>query len=254
MSETGSPPALTVVSPGEGRAGHVGPQGVVFKLWGEGTGGAVAIVEHPFPVGALVPPHLHTREDRGELHTMWNGSSTPARMIDVISPAGFERYFRDLTTEGAPPFEAVATLAETTDCRSTNPMATRPHRALQPHPAETNAEACPHGVHSEVLEWPGVRSDLHRRESVCRPETTLRLTMGIPIRLLPWESRTLSRWQPETDHIEFGSSDSETNEAAMSSLMGAIPGRGRIPTWAAHRSSDRYRHRLCRSGWPGVLR
>jgi hypothetical protein len=30
---------------------------------GEDTGGAVAIVEHPFPVGALVSPHLYTRED-----------------------------------------------------------------------------------------------------------------------------------------------------------------------------------------------
>ena len=118
---------------------------MAFKLWGEDTGGAVAIVEHPFPVGALVPPHLHTREDeysivtegeigfrsgdreavlgrggyitkpRSELHTMWNAGSTPARMIEVISPAGFENFFRDLadlTTDGAPPFEAIATLAE----------------------------------------------------------------------------------------------------------------------------------------------
>ncbi len=145
MSETGTPPPLTIVRPGEGREGNVGPHGVVFKLWGEDTGGAVAIVEHPFPVGALVPPHLHTREDeysivtegeigfrsgdrevvlgaggyitkpRGELHTMWNAGSTPARMIEVISPAGFEKYFRDLvdlTIEGAPPFEAIATLAK----------------------------------------------------------------------------------------------------------------------------------------------
>ena len=68
---------------------------------------SLSIVEHPFPVGALVPPHLHTREDeysivtegeigfrsgdrqavlgpggyitkpRGELHTMWNAGSAP---------------------------------------------------------------------------------------------------------------------------------------------------------------------------------
>jgi quercetin dioxygenase-like cupin family protein len=146
MSETGTPPPLTIVRPGEGREGNVGAHGVVFKLWGEDTGGAVAIVEHPFPVGALVPPHLHTREDeysivtegeigfrsgdrevvlgaggyitkpRGELHTMWNAGSTPARMIEVISPAGFEKYFRDLvdlTANGAPPFEAIAALAKT---------------------------------------------------------------------------------------------------------------------------------------------
>ena len=35
--------------------------GVEFKLWGHDTGGALSVVEHPFPVGALVPPHLHTR-------------------------------------------------------------------------------------------------------------------------------------------------------------------------------------------------
>jgi hypothetical protein len=99
----------------------------------------------PFPCGRLVPPHLHTREDeysivtegeigfrsgdrevvlgaggyitkpRGELHTMWNAGSTPARMIEVISPAGFEKFFRDLAdlaTEGAPPVEAIVTLAK----------------------------------------------------------------------------------------------------------------------------------------------
>jgi quercetin dioxygenase-like cupin family protein len=99
------------------------------------TGGALSIVEHPFPVGALVPPHTYTREDefsivtegqigfrsgdreavlgpggyitkpRGELHTMWNAGSSPARMIEVISPAGFEHFFRELAdmAAGGPP-------------------------------------------------------------------------------------------------------------------------------------------------------
>ena len=119
-------PDLTVVQPGAGTEGHLGSIGVVFKLWGRDTGGAISVVEHPFPVGALVPPHLHTREDeysivtegeigfrsgdrevvlgaggyitkpRGELHTMWNAGTTPARMIEVISPAGFEHFFREL--------------------------------------------------------------------------------------------------------------------------------------------------------------
>ena len=120
------PPPLTVVRPGEGRVGDLGDIGVVFKLWGEDTGGALAIIEHPFPVGALVAPHLHTREDeysivtegeigfrsgdrevvlgpggyiakpRGELHAMWNAGATPARMIEIISPAGFEHFFREV--------------------------------------------------------------------------------------------------------------------------------------------------------------
>jgi len=144
MSGIGAPP-LTVVRPGEGRTGDLGSIGVAFKLWGEDTGGAISIVEHPFPVGALVPPHLHTREDeysivtegeigfrsgdreavlgpggyitkpRGELHTMWNAGSVPARMIEVISPAGFEHFFRelsDLTAAGAPDMAAIGALAE----------------------------------------------------------------------------------------------------------------------------------------------
>jgi quercetin dioxygenase-like cupin family protein len=121
------PPPLTIVQPGDGRSGTLGSIGVDFKLWGNDTGGAVSIVEHPFPVGALVPPHLHTREDeysivtegeigfrsgdreavlgpggyitkpRNELHAMWNAGSVPARMIEVISPAGFENFFRELS-------------------------------------------------------------------------------------------------------------------------------------------------------------
>lgn len=138
-------PPLTVVQPGAGVEGSLGSIGVVFKLWGQDTGGAVSIVEHPFPVGALVPPHLHTREDeysvvtegqigfrsgdreavlgpggyitkpRGELHTMWNAGPAPARMIEVISPAGFEHFFRELAgllAAGPPDPADVAALAD----------------------------------------------------------------------------------------------------------------------------------------------
>jgi quercetin dioxygenase-like cupin family protein len=137
-------PPLTVVQPGGGAPGDLGSIGVVFKLWGQDTGGALSIVEHPFPVGALVPPHIHTREDeysivtegqigfrsgerevvlgpggyitkpRGELHTMWNAGSAPARMIEVISPAGFEHFFRELAAMiavGPPQPPDVAALA-----------------------------------------------------------------------------------------------------------------------------------------------
>jgi len=137
---------LKVVQPGEGRAGGLAPGvGVVFKIDGEDTGGALSIVEHPFAVGALVPPHIHNLEDeysivlegeigfrsndrevvlgpggyiikpRGEVHAMWNAGSTPARMIEVISPAGFEGFFRelsDMTAVGAPDPAAIAALGE----------------------------------------------------------------------------------------------------------------------------------------------
>jgi mannose-6-phosphate isomerase-like protein (cupin superfamily) len=127
MDEASVPPALTVVPPGDGRTDDLGDGlGVAFKLWGQDTGGAIAVVEHPFAVGTLVTAHLHTREDeysivtegeigfrsgdrevvlgpggyitkpRGELHAMWNAGSVPARMIEIISPAGFELFFRDV--------------------------------------------------------------------------------------------------------------------------------------------------------------
>src|SRR5215472_10850634 len=138
-------PALTIVQPGSGEEGFLGSIGVAFKLWGRDTGGALSIVEHPLPVGALVPAHLHTREDeysivtegeigfrsgdrevvlgaggyitkpRGELHTMWNAGPVPARMIEVISPAGFEHFFREmaeLTAAGPPQFPDVMALAD----------------------------------------------------------------------------------------------------------------------------------------------
>ncbi|MPZ94794.1 MAG: cupin domain-containing protein [Propionibacteriales bacterium] len=143
MNDT-TPPPVTVVPP-DATDQPLGPGfGVSFKLDGTHTGGAFSIVEHPFEVGAMVPPHQHTREDeysivtegeigfrsgdrevvlghggyiakpRGELHAMWNAGRTPARMIEIISPAGFEEYFRglgELLADGPPAFDDVARLA-----------------------------------------------------------------------------------------------------------------------------------------------
>jgi Cupin domain len=91
-----------------------------------------------------VLPHLHTREDeysivtegeigfrsgdrevvlgaggyitkpRNEMHAMWNAGDVPARMIEVISPAGFENFFKEvseLLTSGPPDMAEIATLA-----------------------------------------------------------------------------------------------------------------------------------------------
>jgi hypothetical protein len=33
---------------------------------------------------------------RGEWHTFWNAGETPCRIIEVVSPAGFENYFREI--------------------------------------------------------------------------------------------------------------------------------------------------------------
>lgn len=137
---------LTVVQPGAGQIGNLADGvGVIFKIDGEDTGGALSIVEHTFAVGALVPPHIHTLEDeysivldgeigfrsedqevvlgaggyiikpRAEVHAMWNAGSTPARMIEVIAPAGFERFFREfveMTAAGRPDPDEIGRLAE----------------------------------------------------------------------------------------------------------------------------------------------
>ena len=33
---------------------------------------------------------------RGQWHTFWNAGDRPARLLEIISPAGFERYFEEL--------------------------------------------------------------------------------------------------------------------------------------------------------------
>src|ERR1019366_2810769 len=66
---TAEAPRLTVGQPGEGRTGELGSIGVAFKLWGDDSNGALSIVEHPFPLGALVPPHMHTRKDEYSIVT-----------------------------------------------------------------------------------------------------------------------------------------------------------------------------------------
>ena len=120
-----SPARLAVVEP-EGPDDELVPGFTASTRLTAAQTGSISIVEHTFAPGSLVPPHRHTREDeisyvvsgeigfrsddrevslraggyivkpRGELHAMWNATSDPARMIEIISPAGFERYFVDL--------------------------------------------------------------------------------------------------------------------------------------------------------------
>lgn len=115
-----------VVGPEEGHSVDLGGLGVVFKIAADRTGGSVAIVEHPMEPGRLVPPHVHGGEDevsyvlegrfgvrigdveavagpgsyivkpRGIPHTFWNPGPDPARLIEIIVPSGFERFFHQL--------------------------------------------------------------------------------------------------------------------------------------------------------------
>jgi mannose-6-phosphate isomerase-like protein (cupin superfamily) len=121
-----STPKVTVVQPEEGESVSIPGFGCVYKLYSRDNGGLVAIVEHPFAVGFIGAPHRHTREDehsivlegqigfrsddaevvlgpggyitkpRGQMHTMWNAGTVPGRIVEVITPGGFEGYFREL--------------------------------------------------------------------------------------------------------------------------------------------------------------
>jgi quercetin dioxygenase-like cupin family protein len=108
----------------------IGGVGVQFKIDGEWTRGAVSVVEHPISPGGFALPHTHTREDeisyvlegvlgaeidgeevtveagqyllkpRGLKHAFWNPSDRPARIIEIIAPAGLEGMFREAGTHG----------------------------------------------------------------------------------------------------------------------------------------------------------
>ena len=116
-----------VLHPDEGQFVHLLALGVRFMIDGERTAGAFSLVEHPMPPRALGSPlHTHRNEDeysyilegqiglqlgdetlltkagdlvfkpRGIPHAFWNAGDEPARLLEIISPAGFENYFREL--------------------------------------------------------------------------------------------------------------------------------------------------------------
>jgi mannose-6-phosphate isomerase-like protein (cupin superfamily) len=120
-----------IVPPDNGDEGFLGSIGVRFMLDGNEAGRRLALVEHPMSPRALAAPlHRHSREDeyslvlagrmgallgdevveagpgdlvhkpRGQWHTFWNAGDEPCRILEVISPAGFEHYFRELVAMG----------------------------------------------------------------------------------------------------------------------------------------------------------
>jgi len=105
----------------------LGGLGIVWKIEGAEAEGRFSVVHHPLAPRALAAPlHRHTREDeysyvlegtlgallgdevvtaspgtwvfkpRDQWHTFWNAGDTPCEIVEIISPAGFENFFREL--------------------------------------------------------------------------------------------------------------------------------------------------------------
>jgi quercetin dioxygenase-like cupin family protein len=115
------------VGPADGLYAELGGCGARFMIWGEESGGGFSLVEHPIPPRSLCAPlHRHDGVDewsyvlegrmgallgddvihaeagdlafkpRDQWHTFWNAGDTPCRILEIISPAGFEHFFREL--------------------------------------------------------------------------------------------------------------------------------------------------------------
>ena len=109
------------VGPGEGA--HLPILDMVHKITAQASGGSLTVEEWGLPPGAMIPPHTHTREDEcnfvleGELtcdvggeilvapkgsyvlkprnvpHALCNTGTEPVRVVEILTPGGFEGYF-----------------------------------------------------------------------------------------------------------------------------------------------------------------
>lgn len=132
--------------------GGLGVLGARFVLDGGPSQGRFSLVEHPIIArGMAAPLHLHTREDEysfilegrwgfwqggnvvhaepGDLvykprdvwHTFWNATDGPARLLEIISPAGFDQFFIELAaliSSGRPARRLSGRLTPPTGCTS----------------------------------------------------------------------------------------------------------------------------------------
>jgi mannose-6-phosphate isomerase-like protein (cupin superfamily) len=124
--------AAKVVGPSDGGLGFLGSIGVRWMIDGdEAPARGFSLVEHPMSPRALAAPlHRHSREDeysyvlegrmgallgdevleagpgylvhkpRNQWHTFWNAGDEPCRILEIIAPAGFEDFFRELDALG----------------------------------------------------------------------------------------------------------------------------------------------------------
>ena len=110
-----------LIKPGEGV--RLPTLDMVHKVTAQTSGGSLTVEEWGLPPGGLIPPHTHTREDEcnfvleGELtcdvggeilvapvgsyvlkprnvpHALYNAGPVPVRVLEILTPGGFEGYF-----------------------------------------------------------------------------------------------------------------------------------------------------------------
>ncbi len=138
--------SVKVVGPEGGNEGFLGSIGVRFMIDGSDASERFSLVEHPMSPRSLAAPlHLHTREDeysfvlegrmgallgddvveagpgdlvfkpRNQWHTFWNAGDEPCRILEIISPAGFEGFFKELVDLGGVTQADPETLAQLND-------------------------------------------------------------------------------------------------------------------------------------------
>jgi len=121
-------PRAIVLQPGEGKTVSVLGDQITYKAVGADTGGAYGLVEATAPDGSAgPPPHIHHTEDeafyvlegeltvligdqvrkasagtfafipRGSVHTYSNEADQPARALVILSPAGFEHAWEEMS-------------------------------------------------------------------------------------------------------------------------------------------------------------
>jgi quercetin dioxygenase-like cupin family protein len=120
-----------IVGPNDAAEGFLGSIGARFIIDGAEAGKRFSLVEHPLSPRALAAPvHRHTHEDeysyvlegrlgallgddvveagpgdlvhkpREQWHAFWNAGDEPCRILEIISPAGFEDFFKELIALG----------------------------------------------------------------------------------------------------------------------------------------------------------
>lgn len=119
--------SVRLVETGGGDSFDFGGLGVTWKIDAEETARRFSVVHHPMAPGALAAPlHRHHNEDeisyvlrgtlgallgdeeltagpgtwvfkpRGQWHTFWNAGDDVCEIIEIITPGGFEDYFREV--------------------------------------------------------------------------------------------------------------------------------------------------------------